>query len=184
MMRLIHDLKRISSIIVMMCFLVPLIHAGSPGSIYAEIDRTENDSIYVAIHNTSSDTLCLFTGFIHSSAARTPWCNTDQLLYVHRYDPDTDVYKVSFVPLKPFMQYQRHVPVNRIGYPEEPSWPLTYEFSLILPHEKFIYPVSISSISRKDYIYDYHPENFPFYNILAKEKGDQTYLAKYPEYKP
>ncbi len=173
-MKLIHVLRELSKIVTI-CFIVsfiePSIKAGNPGCIFADIERTEKDSIYVAIRNTSSDTLCLFTGFIHSSASRTPWCNTDQMLYVHRYDPDTDVYKVSFVPLKPFMQYNRHVPVRRIGYPEEPSWPLTYEFALIPPHEKFIYPVSKASINRKEYIIDYHPEKFPFYNILAKEKG-------------
>lgn len=185
-MKLIPNRKLANKFLLFLLILLSksVLYSENPGFLYAEIERTSEDSVYVAIHNDSQDTVCLFTGYIHSRASQSKYSKVDMMLYLHRYVTELGQYKLSFVPLKPFIQYTSHMPVSKIGYEDEPNWPLTYEFALIAPHDMFIYPISIASILKKEYIEDFHPENFPFYNILAIEKGNQTYLGKHAEYKP
>jgi len=149
---------------------------------YADIHSESEDSIYIAIHNHSPEPVCLFTGFLYSSAAKDKYWDIDQMLFIHRYNPNTDIYSLSFVPLKPFMRYGSHIPVRRLRYFEEPGMPFTYEFSIIGAGEKFIYPISKKALMKKEYIYDYFPKEFPFYNILVTDKAES--LAKYDDYKP
>lgn len=131
------------------------------GDLYAEIDSQSNDSLYIAIHNNTNQPVCLFTGFLYSSAAKNKIYAIDQMLYLHRYDSNLGIYKLSFVPLKPFLRYSGHMPVH-VKYYEEPGFPLTYEFSTISSKETFIYPVSKSSIQKREYIYDYFPQKYSF----------------------
>lgn len=150
--------------------LSPSIYAKSKNNIsylYTKIDYVTEDSVYFAIHNNTPDTVCIFTGFMHSSAAKESYFKVDQMLFLHRYNNELQQYIISFVPLKPFLQYYWHMPIRKVGYFEEPGSPLTYEFSLIMPHGKFIYPVSKASIYKKEYIYDYNPRQFPFNNGIV-----------------
>lgn len=156
--------------------------AFAEGCVYAKVDSIGADSVYIAICNSSNDTVCLHTGFLNSPAAR-PHSTVDQMLYLHRYDKKCDSNKVSFVPIMPFMRYSSHMPVRKICYPDEPWQALTFEFRLIAPHAKFAYPISKKALIKKEYIQNYDPLDFPFYNILARNNNDKS-LAKHAEYKP
>lgn len=161
--------------------------------IFAKCEYATADSIYVAIYNNTDSTVCVFTGFLDSQAAKVRWCDIDQMLYAHRYSEETDTYKVSFVPLTPFMQTNSHLPIVHKGYPGEPGMPFTYEFRTIGPMDKMIYPISKKSLRSKDYIYEYYPKKYPFYGSIATSKkgiklysrqnwkGDFVYLEKAPD---
>lgn len=151
-------------IILLLIFhsILPIFSQNSISCVYAKIEKESQDSIFIAIHNKSERQICLFTGFLYSTAGRDE--PVDQMLFLHRYNPNLNIYNISFVPLKPFLQYTWHMPLYKLHYFEEPAWPLTYEFSLIKPHEKFIYPISKVSLYKKEYIYDYFPCQFPLDN--------------------
>jgi len=172
--------RRFSIIIILLLFGLysPAIIQKNTSCIYASFERETEDSIYIAIHNDTNDSICIFTGFLDSWAGEIESCKVDQMLYLHRYDCELDIYKLSFVPLTPLMKTSSHMPVRKIGFEDEPGFPLTYEFTVLGPMNAFIYPISKEAIYKRDYIYDYHPQTYAFYSKVSSNKKSGIKLYK------
>lgn len=148
---------------------------------YATLERIDNDSIYVRIYNATDSTICLLDAF-----GKQPLTANDQLLYLHRFNPRTGVYALSFLPLMPFLDYSSHSGERKpewMRFPGEPSkfYPI-YKFRLIRPKDSYIVPISKASIYSKDYIEEYFPYKFAFYNQLYQ--STDRVLKKHKEFKP
>lgn len=148
---------------------------------YIHYDHEDKDSIYVVITNASDSTICLLDAY-----GKQPLSNNDQMLYLHRYNPRTGIFALSFLPIMPFLKYYSSSSESQAEwqrYQGEPAqfYPI-YKFRLIPSKQSYVFPISKASVFSTEYIEEYYPYLQGYYNDLFMSSDRK--LRKYKEYRP
>lgn len=157
------------------------LHAENITTVTTSIIEETPTHIVVGIKNQTTDTIAILDAY---HPANNNDC--DNMLYLHRYNPKTEIYSLSFLPLMPFLQYTSGRPPrkgrgNRYTQEDIDYYPY-YKFCMIAPQDVFLFQISKDAIYSKEYIEEYYPYQFAYFNEIFLCSARK--LKKYKECRP
>ena len=131
----------------------------------------QNDTLHIRLYNSGVDTLFLFNSYIELNTqhdcGKEPFWESE---FLHRYDINNKTYKLSFLPLIPYLSV-RFSDVITLGKQRIlKKWNVLYSFRPILPSESIVV-----SIPKMALTYNYYTRD-----IVLKDygKNDQLHFKR------
>lgn len=128
------------------------------GALFLNFEGVRNDSVNLRLCNMTTDTFYVFDSYLGGEQLNG-YQAASESQFLHRYDNENKRFKLSFVPLLPYLSY------NRSGlYLSSPDrvvkhMGVTYHFAELLPGAYFPIRISMQSFEESDYYYDIDMKN-------------------------
>lgn len=115
-----------------------------------------NDTVYVTLNNNGLDTLYLFNSYLEMNPeydcfGTEPFWESE---YLHRFDKESNQYKLSFLPIIPYLSVRfNDVAIHgksRIVH----KWQLLYGFKTLFPNDSILIRIPKLAIEQKLYVED------------------------------
>lgn len=127
--------------------------------------KMENDTLRITLFNSGEDTLYLFNSYIELSPKHD--CGKEPLWeseYLHRYDKKGKIYKLSFLPIIPYLSVRFNDLITLGKQRILKKWAILYSFKPIAPEKSVVI-----SIPRKALVYDAYTKDI---NLKDYGKND------------
>ena len=150
------------------------------GSVYAKLNHASEDSIFIELHNESSDSIYLFSTYLPHGYKALSDNNHSLSEYLHRFNPEDNKYLLSFIPIKNLLFFG-NPDVVYIGKDAVLKGSLGYSFEIIIPYSYMLVALPTASIYSNEYVEEFYPWKGD-YNPAKREKYKKM-LAKLKRYK-
>lgn len=132
-----------------------------------------NDTVYVTLNNNRLDTLYLFNSYLEMNPeydcfGTEPFWESE---YLHRFDKESNQYKLSFLPIIPYLSVRfNDVAIHgksRIVH----KWQLLYGFKTLFPNDSILIRIPKLAIEQKLYVEDVPIKDFGKNNEIRFKKN-------------
>lgn len=146
------------------------------GSIEIAMKEVTSDSLTVTVINHTNDSLWLFDGYLDSISMHSR--------YLHRFDPRTGKFKLSFVPLFPFLSKQESDLIMLTDEKVVTFARADATYTLLKPDEGKKIPIPLSAILADNYIEEFYPWQLDIYHAYIPTPTNKELKFKDVTLKP